>query len=189
MIAPPLYVLRHGQTEWNAAGRLQGRFDSPLTETGRAQAAMQHSILKSLDLTGFSAFSSPQGRAFQTAAIALQGLVQHIHTDERLSEIGLGEWAGQDRAVLLEQEGLIDGFDLYERAPGGEGFAQLHARCLAFLKTLEQPAILVTHGITSRLVRLILTGREIADLREIEGGQGVVFEVRDGIQTRLCKKA
>ena len=59
MDSPPLYILRHGETEWNASGRLQGRFDSPLTEKGRAQAAVQRMILNDIDLAGYSAFSSP----------------------------------------------------------------------------------------------------------------------------------
>ncbi|MEP5153979.1 phosphoglycerate mutase family protein, partial [Planktotalea sp.] len=45
---PDVYILRHGQTEWNVNARLQGRFDSDLTETGRAQAAQQGALLRQL---------------------------------------------------------------------------------------------------------------------------------------------
>lgn len=189
MKAPTLYILRHGETEWNAAGRLQGRHDSPLTPRGRAQAQAQRDILRAEDLEGFTAFSSPQGRAFQTAAIALEGQVENIHTDDRLSEIGLGEWAGEDRAALIAREAVADAFALYERAPDGEGFARLQTRCRAFLESLDTPAVIVTHGITSRMLRLILLGRDITDLAHLEGGQGVVFRLHDGNQTLLRKKA
>ncbi len=185
---PPLYILRHGETVWNAEGRLQGRYDSPLTERGIAQAQAQRTILGGLDLDSFTAFSSPQGRAFQTAAIALGGRVSDIRTDDRLSEIGLGAFAGQDRAALIAQEQVSDGFALYERAPGGEGFAALQARCRQFVTNLTGPAILVTHGITSRMLRLVLTGRDLADLSQMGGGQGVVYEVREGVQTCLREK-
>ncbi len=185
---PPLYILRHGETVWNAEGRLQGRYDSPLTERGIAQAHAQRKILDGLDLDGFTAFSSPQGRAFQTAAIALGGRVSDIRTDDRLSEIGLGAFAGHDRAALIAQEQVSDGFALYERAPEGEGFAALQARCEQFLMNLTGPAILVTHGITSRMLRLVLTGRDMADLPEMGGGQGVIYEVRDAVQTCLREK-
>jgi len=182
---PPLYILRHGETEWNATGRLQGRFDSALTETGRQQAQAQNRILRSQDLTRFAAISSPQGRAYETAKIAVAGQISPITTDMALSEIGLGEWAGRVRSEVMAESGARDGFDLYEMAPEGEGFAALNARCLRFLKSLKQPSVLITHGITSRMLRLILTGRPLGALREIEGGQGVVFFLNDAEQKRL----
>jgi len=183
--APPLFILRHGETEWNATGRLQGRFDSALTKAGRAQAKSQREILQEIDLKGFSAICSPQGRAFETARIACEGLIDPIGTDPALGEIGLGDWAGAARADLIANTGAVDGFDLYELAPNGEGFAALHARCHEFLTGLTGPAVLVTHGITSRMLRLILTGRAIADLRDMAGGQGIVFYLENGKQKRL----
>lgn len=183
---PPLYILRHGETEWNAQNRLQGRFDSALTAVGRAQAQAQRGILATRDLTGFTALTSPQGRAFHTASIALAGLVDGISTDPRLSEIGIGDWAGAQRDALMAQTpDARDSYDLYEHAPGGEGFAALHARCSAFLSTLTAPHILVTHGITSRMLRLIVLGQGIEALRDMAGGQGVVFYLAQGTQHRL----
>lgn len=183
--APPLYILRHGETEWNASGRLQGRFDSALTEAGQGQAVAQRRILQAHDVSDFSAISSPQGRAMETARIACTGLIEPIATDPALSEIGLGDWAGGIRADLIKSSGAVDGFDLYELAPNGEGFATLHDRCHSFLTGLTGPAVLITHGITSRMLRLILTGRPIRDLRDMAGGQGVVFYLENGKQKRL----
>lgn len=182
---PPLFILRHGETEWNAAGRLQGHHDSPLTPAGQTQAAAQNAILSDQDLRGYCAISSPQARAYQTAVIALDGLISPVLTDDALREIGLGDWAGQDRASLMSQSGAADGFTLYELAPRAEGFERLHARCQAFLARLEQPAVLITHGITSRMLRLILTGQPITALRDMPGGQGVVFRVENAQQKRL----
>jgi probable phosphoglycerate mutase len=183
---PELYVLRHGETEWNAQNRLQGRFDSPLTSVGKAQARSQRSILKTRDLTGFSAFTSPQGRAFHTASIALESLTDGIETDNRLREIGVGDWAGRARAdVMALAPDAHDTFDLYERAPGGEGFNALRMRCVAFLEELDGPSVLVTHGITSRMLRLIVLGLPDAALRDLPGGQGVVFHLEAGQQNRL----
>ncbi len=181
----PLYILRHGETEWNAAGRLQGHYDSPLTARGRAQAAEQRAILSNLDLTGYRAICSPQGRAQQTARLALEGLIAEMHQDDDLREIGLGTWAGRNRAELMARCKAQDGFDLYELAPEGEGFQRLHARCSRFLERLGGPAVLITHGITSRMLRLILTQNPISALREMPGGQGVVFHVEGGRQKRL----
>ena len=187
--APPLYILRHAETEWNATGRLQGHHDSALTATGRAQAKAQNEILRGRDLTGFTAFSSPQKRALETAAIALSSLDLVAQPAPALREIGLGDWAGMDRTQLLESTSARDGFDLYQLAPDGEGFAALRQRCEAFLGGLTGPAILITHGITSRMLRLVLTGQGTENLRAQAGGQGVVFHVENGIQTRLTIRA
>lgn len=182
---PPLYILRHGETTWNATGRLQGHFHADLTNRGRAQAETQRQILAARDLTGFQILSSPQGRAVQTARIVMQAMQGSLRTEVALAEVGLGDWAGESRANLIAQTGARDGFDLYDLAPGGEGLAALHSRCSAFLAQVTRPSVLVTHGITSRMLRLILTGRPQRDLRAIDGGQGVVFFVEEGVQSRL----
>jgi broad specificity phosphatase PhoE len=186
---PELYVLRHGETEWNAQGRMQGALNSPLTPEGIKQALRQAEILQSVDLARFDILSSPQGRAFETAAIALARQVTHLHTDVRLREIGVGEWAGRVRSELTENNEFFerpdDALELYERAPAGEGFDGLEARCAEFLSSLKGPAVLVTHGITSRMIRAIATGTGRAGVAEIGGGQGVVFHLKKGSQKRL----
>ena len=189
MTYPEVYVLRHGETEWNAENRMQGALNSPLTIEGRAQALRQGQILQSINLKDFIVLSSPQGRAFQTAAIALAECVTHVRTDDRLSEIGVGEWSGRIRSELAPPDQYNDtpdgALELYEQAPGGEGFAALHARCAAFLNDLPGPAVLITHGITSRMLRAIIMGRGLAGLAEMPGGQGVVYHLKDGVQKRL----
>jgi probable phosphoglycerate mutase len=189
---PPVCVLRHGQTEWNATGRLQGRLDSPLTALGERQAAAQRASLQRLDLTEFEGFCSPQGRAFHTAALVLVGLVPSIATDPRLVEIGVGDWEGAYRSQIvidgMQSESDEGALDLYERAPGGEGFAALRLRCESFLDTLRAPAVIVTHGITSRMLRLVLLGLDTSEISWLPGGQGVVFHIAGGRQTQLAQR-
>ncbi|WP_375227552.1 histidine phosphatase family protein [Roseobacter sp. S98] len=186
---PPLYILRHGQTHWNAEHRVQGQLNSPLTDLGHRQAAEQHRILSGRDLTGFRFLSSPQGRAFQTAAIALEGLAMRIDTDPRLAEIIVGEYEGRRRAELPDggaaDESEESALHLYDSAPGGEGFAGLRARCAAFLDDLKGPSVLVTHGMTSRMLRLILLNRDMSEMAALPGGQGVVYYLEQGVQHRL----
>ena len=181
---PELYILRHGQTEWNATGRIQGSLDSKLTGLGMRQARAQNAILTRRDLRGFAAWCSPQGRARHTAEIALAGLCDKIRVDARLGEIALGAWEGRLRAEVAPEleadEWAETGLWLFDRAPEGEGFAALHARCLSFLRDLDGPAILVTHGITSRMLRLIHLGLELPELADLPGGQGVVYHVAKG---------
>ena len=186
---PALYILRHGETYWNAENRMQGGVNSPLTDKGRAQAARQAELLGGCDLTGFAAYSSPQGRAFETAAIAVARQIGTIRTDDRLREIGVGDWQGRLRAELMAENPVPETADgpiaMYEHAPGGEGFARLEERCRSFLADLTGPAVLVTHGITSRMLRAIILGVGPSGLADLPGGQGVVFHLSDGQQRQL----
>ncbi|GFE50081.1 phosphoglycerate mutase [Roseobacter cerasinus] len=188
-VYPPVYILRHGQTEWNAQHRIQGGLDSPLTKLGRTQAQMQRTLLQDCDLDGYHAICSPQGRALQTAAIALEGLVPRIETDVRLAEIGVGVWEGLSRTDLTRDrvvdESEESALDLYDRAPGGEGFVALRARCLSFMDSLPGPAVLVTHGITSRMLRLIALDMDISEIGTLPGGQGVIYHLQDGTMQKL----
>jgi len=188
-----LFVLRHGETTWNREGRMQGHLNAPLTELGVEQAVTQRNIMAEQDLSGFCVLSSPSGRAVETAAIALGPLVTEITTDTDLREVGVGEWTGRLRAELIdptEWQVTADGvLELYDMAPGGEGLAGLEARCARFLARLEGPHVLVTHGITSRMIRALALGHgpnvTLAMLSEMPGGQGVVYHVKDGRQKRL----
>ncbi|SEW16390.1 probable phosphoglycerate mutase [Cognatiyoonia koreensis] len=186
---PELYILRHGETIWNAEGRMQGALNSPLTERGKGHATKQAALLSDIDLTGFQILCSPQGRAFETASIALARKVPFIRTDDRLCEIGVGDWQGKLRHELQPDQPLDDGPDgpvgLYELAPNGEGFERLEARCLGFLSDLASPAVLVTHGITSRMLRSIIVGRGRSGVAEMPGGQGNIFHLKNGVQKQL----
>ena len=185
MAYPELYILRHGETEWNATNRMQGRLNSPLTDKGERDAARQGNILRGLDLSGFAFLSSPSGRAFQTAAIACGPLAEAIHTDPRLMEIDVGDWSGRLRDDLPMPDGPDPLLQQYDMAPNGEGLDALATRAQAFLDDLTGPAVLVTHGITSRALRSILVGPEALGPSSVHGGQGVVYHVKDGVQTVL----
>ncbi|WP_322893541.1 MULTISPECIES: histidine phosphatase family protein [unclassified Yoonia] len=182
---PELYILRHGETEWNAENRMQGALNSPLTAKGEADAARQGAILATRDLTGFQFWCSPQGRAIQTAGIALARIAQDIHTDDRLREIKVGDWSGLLRDTLPLPDGPDPYALQYDMAPNGEGFAALEVRARAFLADLKGPAVLITHGITSRVLRRIVIGDAATAEVTPHGGQGCVYHLKDGRQTLL----
>lgn len=186
-ILPELLILRHGETEWNATRRMQGDLDSPLTAKGREQAALQGAILRAIGAQDHAVISSPQGRALHTAGIALGRPRGEIATDPRLREIGIGDWAGVRLEDIRLQRPDLFGAPLgwYGQAPGGESLEAVGARVGSLLETLDAPTIIVTHGITSRVLRCCATGRSAADFADVEGGQGVVFRVRDGQIERL----
>lgn len=185
MAFPELYILRHGETAWNAENRMQGELNSPLTAKGLRDAARQGEILSALDLRGFSFFCSPQGRAFQTAGIAVAKIADHIHTDARLREIGVGDWSGRLRDELPVPKGKDPFMAQYEIAPNGEGFARLKVRCRAFLEDLQGPAVLITHGITSSMIRGLVVGEKAHAVRTMHGGQGCVYHLKNGVQNLL----
>jgi probable phosphoglycerate mutase len=182
---PELIVLRHGETVWNREGRMQGACDSPLTARGVAQARAQGGLLAALGVRAgtFRAFSSPQGRARATADLALAPLGLAAVADARLREIGTGLWAGLTRADIEARwpgppdEGLLA---FYDRAPQGEGLAAAAARLADFLSGLDGPTVVVTHGLTSRLLRALALGLPPAAAEHLPGGQGVVHRIRAG---------
>lgn len=182
---PELYILRHGETFWNAENRMQGELNSPLTPKGEMHAARQREILRSRDLTGFAFFTSPLGRAVQTAGIALSDIATMIRTDDRLREIGVGDWSGLLRDTLPLPEAEDPYMAQYMMAPNGEGFERLEQRCRAFLDDLRGPAVLVTHGITSRMLRSLVAGEGALAVPTAHGGQGCVYHLKDGTQNLL----
>lgn len=192
-VFPEIFVLRHGQTEWNANGRHQGRLDSPLTELGRAQALAQLRLLAAAigNRKDFTAYCSPQGRATDTASIALGPLGMATVSDDRLCEISFGKWEGLtfDQIASAWPE-LVnyadqDPFGWQFQAPGGEVFEDICARALGFLDDLTGPSIIVTHGITSRMLRGIWLGQGIDEMAELPGGQGCVHHLSDAGQRTL----
>jgi probable phosphoglycerate mutase len=186
---PEVLVLRHGQTEWNAAGRLQGHLDSPLTEIGLRQAQRQNETLLDYDLDGFRFITSPQGRARKTAQLALAGIVAEIETSEELKEINMGQWSGITRAEIAAERKIrlqdLGELQIYDWTPGGETIAQLFARCAKFLVQLTGPAVLVTHGMTSLCLRLCALGWGLDRLADLPREQGVVYRVKAGSHDEL----
>ncbi|NRB04690.1 MAG: histidine phosphatase family protein [Rhodobacteraceae bacterium] len=184
----PILVLRHGETEWNVVGRLQGALDSPLTERGVEQAIRQKAILGDLDLNGWHWRVSPLGRTVRTAEIVLDGPVPDACLDDDLKEIAMGDWTGVVRTEIAKANPELfeaDGLAWYDHAPGGEGLRALAARSQALLDGLTAPTVLVTHGITSRVLRCLATARPWEEFDQIGGGQGVVYRVENGVQRML----
>lgn len=180
---PDLWLMRHGQTEWNAAGRMQGHLDSPLTALGRQQARRQAAIMAPIleARTDIALISSPLGRAFETANIVFGDRPFQLQPDFR--EISVGAFEGRTRPELeaefpdLFSKSWLGWYDL---APEGEGIERLRERVSAGLSALTGPAAIVCHGITLRMIRLIVLGWTNDRLEEMEVRQGAVHLIRAG---------
>ncbi|TRW98224.1 histidine phosphatase family protein [Paracoccus sp. M683] len=175
---PDLYLMRHGQTEWNAEGRMQGRLDSPLTQLGIAQAQAQNRLIRGVEAT---CYASTLGRARQTAQIVFGDRPYQL--DDRLVEISIGAFSGMLYSDLVAAKpGVFQmpGLGWYDHAPGGEGFAGLTARVRDFLDSLTGPALIVTHGITLRMMRMLAMGWDMSRFEDLPQYQGAVQVIRDG---------
>ncbi len=165
-----IYLIRHGQTEFNLAGRLQGRLDSPLTDLGVEQARRMGLRLKDLiagDHPRARVVSSPLGRTRRTAEIVCDaiGLDCRIELEPRLAEIDVGDWEGLDRAGIQRAAPHVDfqpGW-LFQ-APGGEREADLEARLGAWLAEVDEAdglvRVVVSHGVAGRVLRRLYCGAE-----------------------------
>ena len=90
-----VFLARHGQTEWNAQRRYQGKLDSPLTAIGRAQARATAETMRAHGVERL--LCSPLGRARQTARVVAETIGLPLEVDGELAEIGMGRWEGLTR--------------------------------------------------------------------------------------------
>lgn len=160
-----LYILRHGQSEWNVEGRIQGHMDSPLTELGKQQADTHGKTLKSLGGID-QLFVSPSGRARETAFIVNSYAKAVVTFESSLMERDCGEWSGQvlsDVEARYPQAWRARTDDPFQhRPPGGENLSDMQERVSTFLQSLYaidcDVVGLITHGVMSRVILMDLLG-------------------------------
>ncbi|HXL13852.1 MAG TPA: histidine phosphatase family protein [Bradyrhizobium sp.] len=191
---PTIYYIRHGETEWNAQGRLQGVRDIPLNDLGRKQAVAAGGILAELfKRDGRSDVSlpfvaSPLVRARSTMELVREALKlppSDYATDDRLREIGYGQWEGSTLDEVRQAD--PDLFAARERdkwtvpPPGGESYVSVQARISDWYGQRKTDTVAVAHGGTARALMVALgfaTPEKAANLT-IE--QGVVYVFGDGV--------
>ena len=183
-----LIFLRHGETDWNAEGRLQGQHDVPLNGRGRDQAASAGRMVRDafgaeLDTLHFVA--SPLSRTRETMEIARTAMgldAKAYDTDERLVELSFGRWEGliwpevkaMDPWAATAREGNKWTF----QPPGGESYAMLADRLRPWLDTVERDTLVVSHGGVARVLMAMIGGvtTATAPLSDIHQGRVLLFE-------------
>ncbi len=179
-----LYITRHGQTEWNIENRLQGWRDSNLTEKGIEDAVNLSERLKDVDFTHI--YTSTQKRAIETAKILRRKRdIKIIELDE-LKEIGFGEWEGIEKEELLTTH--KDQFDiflnkahLYRPSHNAESYQEIYRRVESsldrILKSKGENILIVSHGVTIKIMTSIIKGIPLEELHTIFVQRGTALNI------------
>ena len=185
-----VYLVRHGETEWNVQGRRQGQLDSPLTPTGIAQARAHAAALRGEAVDGV--FTSPLGRARATADIIAQELGLTVVVIDDLAEVHHGHFAGlstQDIELRYPGQWARRAADKYRwRFPGGESYADADGRAGRALASVSKyPArrpVIVAHEMIGRLLHGHLLGLGPDEALAIGQSNDVIAVVDPRARTR-----
>ncbi|WP_186420082.1 histidine phosphatase family protein [Bosea sp. CS1GBMeth4] len=181
-----LFLVRHGETDWNREGRLQGGQDIPLNALGRMQAEEAARRLKKLtpDYAAVDYVCSPMLRARDTMTIMRRELglePERFRIDERLRELTFGAWEGftwreirsRERELAQARERDKWGFV----PPGGESYRMLAERIRPAIESLAPDTVMVSHGGVARAVLALIGAVGTADAARIEIWQGKILVV------------
>ncbi len=194
-----VYYVRHGETDWNVAGRLQGNKDIPLNARGEAQAAHCGEVLRDLferdgvDAGALDYVSSPMVRARRTMELARGAL--HLppadyRIEQRLIEISFGDWEGFTIAQLRNRDSQRMAQREHDKwafvPPNGESYAMVSARIRDWYEALTRDVVVTAHGGTARglIAHLGIAAPAAAPLVDIV--QGVVYVFRGNAMTRYA---
>lgn len=193
MFAFPLYFIRHGETFYNAEGRVQGQLDTPLSPLGREQAREAGGVLKGalaaarLAPEDFGWFASPLSRAVDTMALAREAM--HLpetgfSTDPRLMELNFGAWQNLTWPEIRARDArgaAARKSDIWNYAPpGGESYAMLAERVKKWLAEREGPIVAVAHGGVARVLMAMLGGVAPVEAAVMPVYQGRVLALSEG---------
>lgn len=168
-----IFLVRHGETEWNKIGKMQGWGNSDLSDFGRNQALWLSERIKDLNIDKI--YTSPTGRAYETATIARGDLDIEIIKDDSMREINVGQWEGLDKEIVEEKfkEGHFNFWncpDKYIPSEGGEDFFQVRNRVfngfMDIIKDKENQGktiLIVSHAIAIKSLLCKLENIEVKD--------------------------
>ncbi len=183
-----LYLVRHGQTVWNKAGKLQGRADIELNENGRCAAGDLGRVLENVEFDKI--YSSPLIRAYETACLIRGHRNIPIIRDGRLIEISFGDGEGDSWESWSQPESpyhaFFDDTENYVPPPHGESFEQVMRRTRNFIQEVIEPQfksakriMIVAHGALDSAIICYLEGNSKANFWGkglLKNCQAVVFE-------------
>lgn len=186
-----IFLVRHGQTEWNRVERFRGRIDVPLNEVGLAQArAAAERLAREREVV--AVYSGPLDRTMRTAEPIAERLGLAVQPLEAINDLDFGEWQGMTPAEVEEKYP-----DLYRRwqlaphtvdFPGGESLAALRARAFGAMRELAgrhagRAFVLVTHRVVCKVLLCAALGLDNAHYWQIDQDNGAIstFSYRNGL--------
>jgi broad specificity phosphatase PhoE len=183
---PILYFVRHGETDWNAEGRLQGQQDIPLNALGRVQAEEAGLRLHRLvgDVGHLDYVASPLGRTRETmerlrAAVGLDP--SDYRLDPRLVELTFGEWEGMTWKEVRKAAPQLAAARERDKwgyvPPGGESYAMLAERVRPVLADLSRDTVVVAHGGVARALLSAACGVSSRHAASLDIWQGKVLVI------------
>ena len=187
-----IYLIRHGQTEWNAIKKLQGWNNSELTEKGIEDARNLSERLKDIEFDVI--YSSPQKRALDTAKIIKGDRNTEIVTLEELKEIRFGVWQGMTLEKVKEKypKEYDDYFNrphLYKPIGDGESLKDIYNRAeKAYEKILNgnhKNVLVVSHGVTLKALRAIVKNIGLEKFGELEVHPGTALNIIEKINGKM----
>ena len=182
---PPIYFVRHGETDWNVQGLIQGWTDTPLNPRGHAQAEAVARALRAIPeaSAGLSFVVSPLMRARQTMEYIAQALApERIAVEPAVKELGFGVWEGKPFWELKASPVYpAHPEERYSWRPDqGESYEDGHARINQWLDGLDRPTVVVAHGAIGRCLVAEIAGLPRRGLVELTMHQGYYCRLADG---------
>jgi probable phosphoglycerate mutase len=189
-MSPEIYLVRHGETQWNRDLRIQGRRDSPLTPLGRSQALRMGRALARIGVGALPVSVSPLGRTRATAELlGREAALGPVSFEPRLMELSLGSWEGLTFAqVKARFPALLEGTTAhtwYFRAPDGESFETARRRVGAWIGEQTGPVLAVAHGMIGRVLRALYLDLPREEALAHPLPQDVIWHFRDGAMAVL----
>lgn len=181
-----LFLVRHGETEWNASQRMQGRWNSDLNAMGRDQASSHGRLLAGQGLE--AVFSSTLDRARQTTEIITRWVDAPVIYDDRIVEWDCGDWSGHLRSEVetrwAEEYAALLANPFNYRGPNCETFPDMFERARPFVDEVlareERVVAIVSHGMIGKVMASILVGLYGDDTLAIFQPNDAVFRIRLG---------
>ncbi|MFK5987131.1 MAG: histidine phosphatase family protein [Pseudomonadota bacterium] len=166
-----LFLVRHGQTQWNLDGRVQGQLDSSLTKLGKGQAKQVRKRLLTKNI--HIAYSSPLYRAVDTTALIINNRPIKIHIRQNLSEIHQGSWQGltYKKIQQIAPEELDNFMNKPTKffLPGAESFLDFYQRVISeithiFNKHKGKNILVVSHGIVIKAISAFILHQSLTKI-------------------------
>lgn len=180
-----LWLVRHGQTDWNVEGRWQGQADPPLNAVGKEQATQLAHALARVGLTAI--YASDLRRAHETALALGRITGLEVQLDYRLREMDQGTWEGRLGSEVQAQypEALKRRREspLTAAAPGGETVQQVSTRVLGAVREIlaRHPAeavAIVSHGLALAVIRVAYQGHPLEQVWDLIPGNGEILPIQ-----------